>query len=38
MIYDRFGSYTAAWWMDLILLLAAAILAASLKPSRLKSE
>ncbi|HOI74660.1 MAG TPA: MFS transporter [Syntrophales bacterium] len=38
MIYDRFGSYTAAWWMDLILLLAAAILVASLKPSRLKTE
>lgn len=31
MIYDRFGSYTAAWWMDLAFLVAAAVLVISLK-------
>ncbi len=38
MIYDRFGSYTAAWWMDLTLLLMAAVLVATLKPSHLKTN
>jgi len=38
MIYDRTGSYTAAWWMDLTVLLVAAMLVVTLRPSRRRAE